>query len=156
MYYKVKKSSPTGKKFNTLMKDIDKANAAALKLMKELGGTMIRREPFAIGGTIMSIRLDPNMREKTGFKKLKKGHNEYIPHPTTKEGKFIQSEINDLPRVVFADLNKIVNCDEILSNIGFYPMNEKYFLLNIDSAWNVVTPSDCVELKESDYEKLKK
>jgi hypothetical protein len=154
MYFITEKTSETGKKFQA----ISEQKKIAIKAQKELANkynfSSYRKAYWCVFGGMSSCL---NFSETPDSKIWKKNisTSEYYPKKSTKEGKLIWQEIQDLPVVDIEDLNMCVGFDGAPFNtIGFADNNKKYFGFEVDIKWGVKIPKDCEEVLESKYNSL--
>lgn len=153
MYFITKKSSETGKKFQSINKRATICVNAAHAILDRLGATEYCPKRWSAWGgiEIVVFENEPDM-------KIWKKHNDvingYTPRMSSKEGKAIREEFDSLPTVDWDELNACIGFDGDFKKIGFDPNNDEYFAFTIKEDWDVKIPSDCEEITTSKYKEL--
>lgn len=158
MYFKFKRNSELGKRFQKIEIKVRIAMAAPKKLAKKYGFDVWAVAPFVIGG-ISCVRFEKEP-DALLWKKAKYRF-EYSPRHSTKSGKALYNEIKNLPVVHYPELNAAIS--ESFSrkmgpfkHIGFCYQNDKYYGIIINSRWEVPIPEGLTEITETEYKNLSK
>jgi len=154
MYFKTKKDSETGKKFQEIVEKKENAFIAQLEFAEKHGFKSWRQAYWAVFGGISSCcdfikEPDGKIWGKSEAK------NEFFPKKNTKEGKKIYEEIEKLPQVSIREINNCVGFKEKMSKtIGFAWTNDEYYGFVVGDNWDFIVPEDCEEITLSEYKKL--
>lgn len=150
IYYIVKRTSVTGKKFVALEKQIAIMRKQHKALSKELGFTQYRGGYGCFGGfSAICFDKEPNMEV---WKRVNRG--EYMPRLNTKAGKEIQAKLNAPIKISHNELNKCIGFDGFpFQTIGYNANSKTYFGFIVGDDWGVKIPKDCKEVTNSQYQK---
>lgn len=154
MYFKTKRTSATGKKFQTLMQKRAKVLEAQNKLSKKYGFEAYRQGYWNVWGGISSCA---KFKETPNPKNWKKGATagEYMPSLRSKVGKKINEDFENLPTISFQELNACVGLSKKMGHIGFSgEKNPDYFGFSVNNKWDFEVPDDCTEITYSEYKEI--
>lgn len=157
LYYKILRTSETGKKFTEIEKRGDVCHEVLKAFLDKYGFQKYRPSRIShIGGISSCVNpsspLDPKLWKDSGY-----GINEWMPKLNTKEGKAIMKEINTLPIVDIDELNEVVGYEGNhfkSAHIGFSSVNKTYYGFVLADKWKVTPPSDSEEITASEYKRL--
>lgn len=154
MYFITDRNSETGKKFEVLAEKMENAKKLAWEFAEKYGFKALRMDRFSAVGGISSL-ADP---ETVPDPKIWKGgevRGEFMPRLTSKEGKLINKEIQELPTIGRTEPNECVGFDgSLFRGIGFQQTNEKYFGFSLSDDWVFTPPEDCEEVTITRYKEL--
>jgi hypothetical protein len=162
MYYKTKRTSDTGLKFQEVAKMMKECTAANSALSDRYGFKRWRHANFMAWGGISAVIFSESdddgnyVRPDSSFWKEVRGG--YLPKRNTADGKKAYDEFLKLPVVEAKTLNDIVGYkpDSPWSHIGFSFGNDSLFLFSIANDTDFTCPSDCEEITYSEYKSLSK
>ena len=144
MYFKTKKNSNTGKKFQVINDKLNMCFNAQIEFINSINAKQFRPGIWLAAGGISSIIFDENYNVPKHFKLLKDTFNEYMPKLNCKDGKIIQEKIDKLPTVSIRELNNCIGFKEdMFKTIGFNMSNDEYFIFTTREEWNITIPNDC-------------
>lgn len=153
MKFITKKNSETGKKFQKISEARKIAFNAQKAFAKKYGFKGFRPAYWVAFGGMSSCADFKENPNPFVWKRFLSG--EYYPKKSTKEGKSIWQEVQDLPRVEIHDLNMCIGFDGApFKTIGFAENNEDYFGFIVNEGWKVKIPSDCEEVTTTKYKEL--
>ena len=154
MYFITEKTTKTGKKFQKISDRIVEANKATINFAKKHGFKAWRPAYWVAAGGISSC----GEFEKTPDPKIwGKGEApyEFFPKRSSKAGKAIYKEIEELPKVRIHDLNDCIGFEEdAFKTIGFAHNHDKYFGFTAKEDWDIKVPNDCKEITYTEYKKI--
>jgi hypothetical protein len=152
MYFKVRKDSETGEKFNSLLQKAAECKKKARILADEIGFTDWYGKINCAYGGISSV-IFKEAPDRNIWKKIGGG---YFPKVAQKE---LSQMFNDLPTVRDKELNGVMNFNSIVARIGFNPNCGNFHLVVIPTevidASNFIAPTGCKEITISEYNQIK-
>lgn len=157
MYFKTKKDSNTGLKFQVVFDKMQLALKEQKEIAHKYGFNQWRDDYHVVSGGISSvvfpneILLDSKVWKKM---KLKYCDNEFYPKASSKLGKEIIKQFNNLIKVSTNELNDCIGFKKNFCHIGFESNNDEYFGFSGKEEWNMIIPEDCVEITTSEWNKL--
>lgn len=152
-FFKIKKTSKTGKKFLNIQNEMIRCYKKAQDLVIELGGESWNHGHFNVSGGISAIKFRPKFKS-SNYKVIKIEDDVlHFPKSQTKGGREILKKIEELPVVQIRDLNEIMNIKELLSNIGFKDRGD-YFLVDCPGNWVFTPPTDAKKITEQQHKEL--
>lgn len=152
MYLITKKSTETGKKFETVANKSKVVLEAQKALSKEIGFSQWRDGYWLVWGGFSALIFKTPPDSKV-FKKV--NGNEFMPKLNTKEGKVIQAKLDASPRITIEELNQCIGYNgSPFHTIGFAQKNKKYFGFVVGDDWGVKIPKDCEEVTVTKYNQL--
>lgn len=152
MYYKTKKESATGKRFQAYLIKNEECRAAIVDLAKKHGFSAWRLFDLYLNGYIASVIFDKTPDTKLWLR-VANSENEYRPSKRTKAGKLIYQEFENLPKITRDDLNNCIGWTVgpiLCPHIGFFE-GADFFFFSTKREWAVTIPDDCIEILESEY-----
>jgi hypothetical protein len=154
MYFITLKSSQTGQKFQEILDKIAFAKKSQKAFCEKYKCLKLRPDRFAVFGGVSSCAEfmytpDPKIWKK-GL-----GPNEFFPRASSKIGKEILQEINEMPKISRDELNSCIGYEaDMIETIGFAFSDIEYFGFSVGEDWKVEIPSDCEEITTSKYKEL--
>lgn len=153
LYYKTRRTSETGLKFQEIEKREEECHAAVIALGNELGFSRWRPGYWSAFGGISScifpegVTPDPKVWKKVNG-------DEYMPKFSCKEGKKLNQKFDVLPRIRREELNRCIGFDEEspFYCIGFAFTNETYYGFIVGQNWDCKIPDDCTEITFTEYQ----
>lgn len=153
MYYITKKDSETGKKFQALYQKMKEIRKKQKEIADKFNLSCWAEKHFQIAGQFRLVSFKEG--EKIDLKNWKKyGGEFYLPKLSTKKGKEIQAEFDNIPIVSWEDLNACVGIKESRFHIGFRFNNDTYFGFTAKEEWGVEVPSDCEEITLAKWKEI--
>jgi len=147
MKFKTRRDSETGKKFLKVHTKMLAAEAAAKKLMDELGAVQGWLKPWAVSGGLHALYFPKE-------NKLPKGA--YRPSGKSKRGKAMQVVFDALPKVNRHELNMCIGwkggAPFAVISVNF--QNPEYVLYTGFDKEDFPTPPDCQEITNLEYKSL--
>lgn len=153
LFYITFRDSETGNKFSSLEKKRHRCFDQVVNLSKKYGFSKWRPE-YSVGfGGISTCYFDQEPCMKT-WRRLK-SKMEYKPRLSTKLGKAVQNEFDQLETISFAQFNDCIGFDGgEYSCIGFSFTNTELFGFSLVDYWGAIIPEDCKEVTKIEYEFL--
>ena len=155
IYWKIDKTSNTGKEIKKVLEEFKAINKRIKTLCDEFGTETYNTGYQTAGIVAMKFDKEPDM---SMFKYYDKAKRLYAPKKSTKAGKSLLKRFEacgSLPRDV---IDKIVGNEEFLYTCGFEEKQECYVISTRDK-WHdnpkFKLTEDCKEIKWSDYKELK-
>lgn len=155
MFYITNKESETGKKFNEVYNKLLSVRESQFGFLKKYNFHLFRENSaFSSGGISSCLDFDETPDPKI-WKKLKRddGKDAYFPRKTSKEGKRIAKEIENLPILDNTEFNACIGFDDPFDTIGFF-VSEEYFGFSVNDKWNVDIPDDCEEVTTKRFNEI--
>lgn len=153
MKFITKKDSETGKKFQKISEARKIAFNAQKAFAKKHGFKGFRPAYWVAFGGMSSCADFKETPNSSIWKKFLSG--EYYPKKSTKEGKLIWQEIQDLPKVEIDDLNMCIGFNGApFKTIGFAENNDEFFGFIVGEKWGAKIPSDCEEVTTTIFNNL--
>lgn len=151
------RDSKTGKALSEIIEKGHECNKAAIELSEELGAIQFRPGYWCAYGGITSLVFEEGKYPDPKHWKQTFEKNEFMPKKNTKEGKALSKKINELPAVVWRELNAGIGWNERFSCIGLN-YNVSYIGIKIEEAWiekkGLVMPEDCKEVTVTEYKTI--
>lgn len=166
MYFKILKTSETGKKFQAIKDIIIKGDDEQTKLFIEIGsnGTFTNSRSV-LYGEIEGVCFDhePDLKHWKMDKRYTddgKGQSRlvYRPRLNTTYGKSIEARFKAIPSVTRDDMNGVIGMELFNGCIGYtISNNDLYFGMIIKAEWlndGLIIPNDCQEITYTEYTKI--
>lgn len=156
MYYKVLKTSETGKKIAALDVEVQIAFAFQKAFIKKIGAERFLPAPFALCGGVLEVIFPTGHKVGPEWKIATKKYSSYSPKLTTEAGRALNAERVALPTIPIEALHGIINyVGNGFSRIGYSIVKEHYlYQIFEEDVPHYVPPQDCIEIKASEYHKL--
>lgn len=157
MYFKTPKDSETGKKFAIVDAKMDIAKREASAFASQFNCTQYYGQLWEAYGGIAGLVFPQGQEIPPVFKKVQGTDNGYTPRLSTKAGKEIKEEMDELTTVSKFELNSCIGYQEhFKATIGFFRSHAEFYLFEYGSDWGITAPTDCTEITESEYIQLQK
>lgn len=151
MKFKIKKDSKKGVQTENILNDIQLAFEKSRDLVIDLGGVEFRKHNRVVSGGVKSVSFEEKPNPKI-WQSVGKDEG-YIPKLNNKNGKQIAKLIDQLPRVMFSDVNKIMGMKDDSKSIGI-SKSEEFFLISMTDGWDFVPNEDVTEITYSEWAEL--
>lgn len=154
-YYKIAKTSETGKKFEELMNRVNDFNTEAKKFIEKYGILKVRCNDFYLRDVSEVVFKDESFINKDNWKKgctlcgylLKKNPKDKV---LKKDWENLQSK-----RILRFEIDKIVGGTNNFHQCGFDSTDDFFFIIT-EKPETFNFPSDVVEISNLEYEELTK
>ena len=161
MYFKVLRTSETGKRFKVVSDKMDECTKQIHALSEKYGFKRWRHFNFEVWGGLSAVlfaeKEDEEFLNRPSSSLWTEVRGGYLPKRNTKIGKQMYEEFKQLSTVGIKELNEVVGYkpDSPWAHIGFSFRHPLYFLFETKDGIPFTPPYDCVEIMYSEYESLK-
>jgi len=154
MYFKTKRDSDTGKKFEELLDKMKVVRDSQVAFGEKYGFTKSRESRSHLRGRFSACLLVGTVDTKA-WKTVNNSKEEWMPRMNTKAGQAIQAEIDALPIIERQELNDCVAYNNgPWNHIGFNLATEGWFGFECLGYEGYKPPTDCEEITETEYKTL--